>query len=518
VHRFVPVLLVFAVLCCFSPANFAQEPPHQARPELAIFGGYSGYRPGGKIDGTSLPDSTAGWAGQVMAYTSRWTALVIDVSGHYGGSATAHDFAAGVRFQHNWGRFVPFGEGLIGAQHFSPKGLPSQNTPTYALGAGLDVKVTPKWSVRPFQLSYINTYYDTTYLSTNGGKNYFNGYRVQAGVVYNFSLPEPQGPVDATCAAEPAAIDSGEPVKVNVVAHGFLPKRRLAYSYVATGGTVTGSQNTASLDTTGVDSGTYRITATVADNGKGKHHRSASCTADFEVKAKVPPTLSVYANPSSVNLGETSTISTKGRSHDDRPLTYSCSSDRGKLSGEGQTYTLDTAGVSADKITVNCTVKDDRGLSASASGEVSVIATKNEVPPAKKFGAIEFSRDTLRPTRVDNQAKGELDRYADALAAAPDSKGILVGQMASGEAQNAAALRAVNTKDYLSKDKGLDPKRIETRTGNGNTKAVELWIVAPGTNFPSEGTATVDETKVKAIPRVVLPAKHHLKTKKHRKK
>ena len=78
---------------------------------------------------------------------------------------------------------------------------------------------------------------------------------------------------------------------------------------------------------------------------------------------------------------------------------------------------------------------------------------------------------------MDNEAKGELDRYADALSASPDSKGVVVGFAASGEPSNYAAQRAVNTKDYVTKEKGVDSARIEPRTGSGDDKRVDLWIV-----------------------------------------
>jgi hypothetical protein len=130
-----------------------------------------------------------------------------------------------------------------------------------------------------------------------------------------------------------------------------------------------------------------------------------------------------------------------------------------------------------------------------------------------RFGAIEFKRDTKRPTRVDNEAKGELDRYADALAAVPDVKGVLVGYAAPTDAKDGAkrhaiaGQRAVNTKDYLSKEKGVDPMRIQPRAGSGDGQKVELWLLPAGSVFAAEGSSVVDETKVKAVPRVALKAR-----------
>jgi hypothetical protein len=184
------------------------------------------------------------------------------------------------------------------------------------------------------------------------------------------------------------------------------------------------------------------------------------------------------------------------------------------LSGNGPAYTLDTAGLPDSTVTVNCTVSDDRNLTATADTQVKV----NVPPPpptANDFGAIEFKHDLKRPTRVDNEAKGELDRYADALAAAPDSKGVVVGYAMPNEKANFAAERAVNTKEYMVKEKGIDPSRIEPRTGTGSDQKTELWIVPAGATFPVQGTLAVDQSKVKAAPRVA-PAKGKAHKKAHK--
>jgi hypothetical protein len=42
------------------------------------------------------------------------------------------------------------------------------------------------------------------------------------------------------------------------------------------------------------------------------------------------------------------------------------------------------------------------------------------------FGSFKFGRDMKRPTRLNNEAKRELDRYADALAADPTANSVVV--------------------------------------------------------------------------------------------
>ena len=197
-----------------------------------------------------------------------------------------------------------------------------------------------------------------------------------------------------------------------------------------------------------------------------------------------PPTVSCSANPSSLRSGELSTITATGQSPDNRPLTYDFTASGGRLRASGAQATLDTAGAPAGTITVNCTATDDRGLTASASTEVYV-----RVPPpppqASQGGSLDFSRDKRRPTRVDNAAKAILDDCALRLQREAGARGVLVGNADPNE-MNAAAMaeqRAANAKDYLVREKGIDPARLEVRTGSAGTQTVDIWFVPTGATF-----------------------------------
>jgi hypothetical protein len=47
---------------------------------------------------------------------------------------------------------------------------------------------------------------------------------------------------------------------------------------------------------------------------------------------------------------------------------------------------------------------------------------------------------------------------------------------------------------------GIDPSRIETRTGSASTMTAEYWIEPTGATFSKAGTQPVDESQVKSIP------------------
>ncbi len=516
-RRFLSMMLTSAVALCISSPLLAQGVDGVEKYEL--FGGYSWYRPGGSIPttiingklvtGGTLADFNKGWAGQYTSNLNHWAGIALDANGHYDAFGNAHSIAFGPQFRLRREHFTPFGEVLLGVQFFAPKKLPEQNAATFTAGGGIDLPVSPRFSLRPIQVDYVNSSYNQ--LSPLGVANTLNGVRLQAGVVVNFNLPNTESNVSAACTAEPAAVDAGSPVMVTVTANGFSPKRTLSYSYESNGGKVSGAAMTATVDTAGLAPGSYVVTAKVADNGKGKHRQIAICEASFKVNEvpKHAPTLSISANPASVVAGDTATITANGSSADNRPLSFTCTTSAGRLTGNSPTYTLETAGIAeGTTATVDCTVSDDRNLTASARTEVKVKAKVASVAAtAKQYGTIEFQRDSKRPTRVDNEAKGELDRYADALAAAPEVKGVLVGSATAKEAlasSDFAAQRAVNTKDYLTKEKGIDPARIEPRIGGGEGQKVELWIVPGGATFQGTGTTVVDEAKVKAVPRIPL--------------
>jgi len=105
---------------------------------------------------------------------------------------------------------------------------------------------------------------------------------------------------------------------------------------------------------------------------------------------------------------------------------------------------------------------------------------------------------------VDNTCKAILDDVAARLQHDPDARLVIVGNAEPTEKRkNLAGERAVNSKAYLSggeAKQGIDPSRIETRTGSAGTKTAEYWVVPAGASFTGEGTQSVDETKVKAVP------------------
>jgi outer membrane protein OmpA-like peptidoglycan-associated protein len=310
----------------------------------------------------------------------------------------------------------------------------------------------------------------------------------------------PPVPVTAACSVQPASVMAGEAVNGTVTAGNFNPKHALTYNWKATGGKVTPKDNTAAIDTTGLAPGNYTVNATVTDP-KAKQNNMASCNGAFTIQEppKNPPTITCSANPATVRSGDASQITCQSTNPDNRPLTYDWKCSGGRITGNGLQGTLDTAGAPAGPITVTTTVSDDRGLTASADTTVNV-----EVPPpppmVSKLNEIAFP-NKAKPWRVDNTAKAILDDVALRLQREPDSKAVVVGYVDPSEkgGDRLAQERAVNTKAYLTEEKGIDPSRIDVRTGTAGGNRAEIYLVPPGATFDVQGTSTFDASQVKAM-------------------
>lgn len=298
-------------------------------------------------------------------------------------------------------------------------------------------------------------------------------------------------PVSAVCTAEPPAAYAGATIAVHVTPVGFPPLRRLAYTYSSTDGEVaTDGSSTGIINTTGLQPGNYNVSSLVSDDRERKHRLIASCQAAFTIKEPVkhPPAMHVRVEPEAINSGDPVTVIAEGFSRDKQRWTFSCLSNRGALAGSGSHFVLNTFGLDSGTVKIDCTVQDDRPLSGFAATAVTITSPP---PAARKYGdGLSFLIDNKHPARLDNVAKAVLDRFADALAADPGVTAVVVGydsviERAPKRRRKASPLdrsaqRAVNTKAYLVDEKGIDPRRIELRSGIENAQQVTLWIVPAG--------------------------------------
>jgi outer membrane protein OmpA-like peptidoglycan-associated protein len=429
-----------------------------------------------------------GWGSSVTFNGSNVFGFTLDFGGHYDDEVDFATIMAGPKLTWRGERVSLFGEALAGLSRMSVEGLGTDNGFGGAVGGGIDLTLTDRFSWRLLQADLM--YLHHNFFQGAPIRDSMTGPRLRTGLVINLGIEPPGPPPSATCSAEPAEVMAGEPVKVTANAQNFNPKRTLSYTWNATGGKVSGDEATVTVDTAGLAPGSYNVTANISDNRKG----TAQCAASFTVKEppKNPPQISCSANPTTVQSGDPSTISCTCTSPDGRPVEISYTASGGKIAGAGNTAQLDTAGAPAGQITVSATCTDDRNLSAQGSAAVNV-----EVPPpppqAEKLNEIQFKRNNAR---VDNAAKAILDDVALRLQRDADAKAVIVGNADPGErnGKRLAAQRARNTRAYLVDEKGIDPSRIELRTGSGGGMTAEIHLVPAGATFEGAGTEVVTET------------------------
>ena len=199
------------------------------------------------------------------------------------------------------------------------------------------------------------------------------------------------------------------------------------------------------------------------------------------------------------------------------------------MTGTGTTARFSSAGAPTGSVDITCKVSDDKSHSATATTSVAIVAPPPPpVPHAEALCSVSFTTDKKRPTRVDNEAKACLDEVALDLQKQPDAKVVLIGSSDDKEKANTAkqekfaakhkhakvedfaAQRAVNAKDYLVSEKGIDPSRVTVTTTSADGQDVKDYLVPAGANFAADvqGTTPADESTVKAQARKPLPLRH----------
>jgi hypothetical protein len=228
--------------------------------------------------------------------------------------------------------------------------------------------------------------------------------------------------------------------------------------------------------------------------------RQAECNTSFRVVAYEPPTVACSANPTTILPGGFSTITAAGRSPQNRALNYSYGTTAGQITATGATATLSAADVRPGTINVTCNVVDDVGHSASNSATITVAAPPPPpaapAPQARNLCSVSFERDRKRPVRVDNEAKACLDDVAIELGRQTDAALVIVGKHDPQEKPDAAAERTLNVKQYLTDEKGIDPSRIQVRTGETTGRTADNVLVPPGASWDPGGTTSFDPTHV----------------------
>jgi hypothetical protein len=506
-----------------------------------VFFGYSYLHPSGSVSTlnpnltpvtASYQDVDMGGVGSFAYFFGSHIGLQAEVGVHqWNNNNDGFTTVAGgpiVRFpMHNFTPFVHVlgGGSLVGG----PVHEPFQWGPNVTGGGGLDLE-TPIWNhrlaFRLFQVDYEYMHEDWGTGIWRGNTD-INAVRGSIGFVIHGGPMAPAAAMTLACTANPETVFPGDPVTVTANAGVVNPKDNVVYSWSGNG--VSGKGNTATVDTASYAPGEYSIQGTAKEGKPGREGarawQNATCTAGLTVKAYEPPTIACSVSPSTIKPGDTATVTSVGVSPQNRPLTYKYSATAGTVTGDGATATYSSAGAPTGTVAISCYASDDRGQ--TASGQTNVTITAPYVPPAPKTQAlctISFATDRRRPMRVDNAGKACLDQVALDLKQQADAKAVLVGeetpdeaaitakqQAAAARRRNAivdqfAAQRAVNAKNYLVTEQGIDPSRVSVVTGSTPGETVENYLVPVGANFGNDvgGTVPVDESTIKPQERKPL--------------
>jgi len=552
-------LLPMALAAQDAPKPAAKTASEDYASRWDIFLGYSYLAPKGTVN-TPLPDGTiypgsydAVNIGGIVSgayYFNRYVGAQAEVGIHeYGnqnskglvgpGSEGNNDgfttVSGGLIFRYPTADITPFVHALVGAALIDgPAENPYRWGPALTVGGGMDYN-TPwfnhRLAIRIFQADYEYMHADFG-TGFYGGRANINAARLSAGVVIHVGSIAPPPPVTLACSASPASVFPGEPVTVTATAGALDPKMNVIYSWSGEG--VTGNGATATVATGSEAPGTYTVKCGVKEGKKGKEGlkpwETADATATYTVKDFEPPTISCSANPTTIKPGESSTITATAMSPQNRPLTYSYSASAGTVTGTGTSATFASTGAPTGDVGITCNVSDDKGHPATASTNVTITAPYvPPVPHTQALCSITFDKDKKRPTRVDNEAKACLDEVALDLQKQADAKAVVVGEADSKEkaktakqqayaakhkhakVEDSAAERAVNTKEYLVTEKGIDASRVTVATGATDGQTVEDYLVPAGATFETDvqGTTAVDENVVKPVVRKPLGERHH---------
>ena len=515
VSRILALLLLVAMPVALAAQDSAKPAAKASEDASAskwdIFMGYSYLSPSGKV---TVSPSVCGGCGRnpaTFSYDEQIVGGVFGVTGFFNryvglqGEVGIHEysggdygkggnndgfstFAGGLIVRYPGVKFTPFGHALVGGALVSG---PFLNPNTMGLdvtaGGGLDYEINHHWALRIVQADY--EYMHVTFASNDGGSVGINALRLSGGVVFHAGSFAPPTPITLSVSVNPVTIYPGDPVTATAMAGNLDPKLNAIYGW--TGAGVTGSGASATVATATLAPGSYTVQAQVKEGRPGreglKPWQNASASASFTVKAFEPPTISCSASPSTINVGETSTVTAGGVSPQNRPLTYGYTASSGSISGSGATAEFNAANAPAGTVQIVCNVSDDKGQMATAATSISIAAPPASVPaiaaasPEMKrlearlaLHSVFFPTDQPRIGKPDGgllpSQKGTLTTLAtdftQYLALKPDARLTLSGHAdVRGSVEYNQALserRVARAKQFLI-EKGVPEASIETR-------------------------------------------------------
>jgi hypothetical protein len=528
------VSVITASLCANAQSTTAPSSPNPSRWDVSMLFSYMGAHGQVQPAGIKFDSVNLGVQGNVAYWFNKYVGaegvFVGNPDGCPNGGCTGGDaFYAGYVgpiFRAPMQNFTLFAHGLAGGVHGSGPNTytPGVGTrgvepwtwgPSLMVGGGMDYDLpwfNHHFGIRLFEADYryIHLDYGPASGIVTGGRANLGAAELSSGIQFHFGHIIPPPSIVYTCSVSSASVMPGETVTITGTATNVLPKHTPEYSWSGDG-TPSSTSNVVTVSITAP--GTYTVKGHVSDDGM-KVGRFADCSVTFTVTLPPSPTVSCSVVPSSGLAGTTATVTATGSGAE--PLTYSYTGT-GVAPSSTSSTTLSTTGDPAGSIPITCNVSDKYNQTASASTSFMVTTPPPPPPPAvspqtSQLCQIGFDNDPRRPVRVDNEAKACLDAIAISMND-PLAKLAIVGNSAvkpekttAGQAyaqkaaQKAAEERAINEKEYLVKEKGVDGSRISLYTGTTGTNVDTNTLIPSG--------ATLDTTGLTPVVDMPKPAPH----------
>jgi len=500
-------LMLFTVLVCgFSAMAIAQGVPR-----FELFGGYSYVRcdveaySGGELldEGCGLN----GWNTSVAINVNKWAGVVADFGGYYGSleglqptlynawdqklDIQKHSVMIGPRFSYRTRTVTPFAHVLIGWARPNvkegPMSLLRENDVAFAFGGGIDINVHENIAVRAAQVDYF---------PVKTGNTRADNFRYSAGVVLKLAVSN--DPPIVSCPVSDASILQGDTTTIR--ANAVDPEgARMTYSWNASGGKVTGDEDTATFDATGVAPGTYTVTATVADK---KHE--VPCSAEITVlKRNQAPTASVEPSTFTVTQGDSANLRCIGNDANNDSLTYAWSVNGERLAATGPQITFGSEGRAPGDYTVACEVSDgDESASASASGKVNERIIPN-VPPMVQ--CLTTTMDVASGSSIELSAKAS-DKDGDQLTYTWSATGGSVRGSGATATFNAAGVSAGSYTVTSTVQDGRDGKSSCSMTVNVSER---VSVTKEDCGFFTHGGTRVDNCAKAVLDDIAVRMKNN---------
>jgi hypothetical protein len=191
--------------------------------------------------------------------------------------------------------------------------------------------------------------------------------------------------------------------------------------------------------------------------------------------------------PAEIDEGDSVTFTAVNMAGGNPPLNYIWKVSPGNariISGMGtNTITVDSTGLGGAPISASVDVNQGFPEDATCAQMNTVEAIVKKPPPIIDIPPIPV--DEFDSVSFDDD-KARFDNFAIQLLNRPDAQGYIIVYQGTGKnAQSAekASRRALN---YLTKNKGIDPRRISITSGGFHNKTrYELWVIPAGAGYPT---------------------------------